>query len=133
MRFLGWIVLFFLLPLAALAQAPEKLTGVLALQSGAPVLKMKDKTYHLVTSDDEIQDTLADKRVAGRTLQVEGKWKTPDTFDVRRFFTVHDGKLFKLTYYCDVCNITTYKPGPCMCCQKPTEPREVPYDPKGSY
>lgn len=131
MRFLGWIVLLFAFAVSVSAQ--EKVTGVLALQSNAPVLKVKDKTYHLVTSDDEIQATLADKRISGKTLQVEGKWKTPDTFDVQRFFSVHDGKLFKLTYYCDVCNITTYKPGPCMCCQKPVEPREVPYDPKGIY
>jgi hypothetical protein len=33
---------------------------------------------------------------------------------------IRDGKLYEFYYYCDVCNITTYHPGPCMCCQQET-------------
>src|SRR5512140_3013497 len=110
---------------AAGQAAPQKyeatLTGVLTLDHDLPVLRVKDKAYKLETSDEEIDLTLEDKRVAGRTLQVEGKWKNPQTFEVQRFFSVHDGKLFRVTYYCNSCNITTYKPGLCMCCQNPTE------------
>lgn len=134
MRSLGFVALLCSLAVGArAASAKVTLTGVLAQQNGAPVLKAKEKTYRLLASDDEMKETLEDKRIAGRMLQVEGNWKTPDTFQVQRFFTVHDGKLFKLTYYCYVCNITTYKPGPCECCQRPVEPREVPYDPNGIY
>jgi hypothetical protein len=39
-----------------------------------------------------------------------------------RFF--RDGKLYDFYYYCEVCNITTYHPGLCMCCRQETEYRE---------
>ena len=39
-----------------------------------------------------------------------------------RFF--RDGKLYDFYYYCDVCNITTYHPGLCMCCRQETQYRE---------
>ncbi len=144
MRFLGIAFILVLLPLFAAGSShgpspqtehryPATITGVLAQDNDSPVLHVKDKTYKLETSDDEIDLTLADKRLAGRTLQVEGKWKNPQTFEVERFFSVHDGKLFRVTYYCAICNITTYKPGNCMCCQNPTEPREIPYDPEGIH
>ncbi len=148
MRFLGIALLTLLLPPvmsgtparpvrpAAQASAPKyaaTLTGVLGHDKDAPVLRVKDKSYRLDTSDDEIELTLADKRIAGKTLQMEGKWKDPQTFEVQRFFSVHNGKLFRVTYYCNICNITTYKPGLCMCCQNPTEPRELPYDPEGIH
>src|SRR4051812_24690292 len=83
------------------------ITGDLALENEHPVLHVKDKTYKLVTDDEEIRETLADDRISGRPLQVDGSWKSPDTFQVQRFFVVRDGKLLKLIYYCDVCNITT--------------------------
>lgn len=39
-----------------------------------------------------------------------------------RFF--RDGKLYDFYYYCDVCNITTYHPGLCMCCRQETQYQE---------
>jgi predicted RNA-binding protein with PUA domain len=32
-----------------------------------------------------------------------------------------DGRLKMVTYWCDICSIRTYIPGPCMCCQKYTD------------
>ena len=31
-----------------------------------------------------------------------------------------NGKLKMITYWCDVCSIRAYAPGPCVCCQKET-------------
>ena len=31
-----------------------------------------------------------------------------------------DGKLKMITYWCDVCSIRSYEPGPCWCCQAET-------------
>jgi len=31
-----------------------------------------------------------------------------------------DGKLKLVTYWCDICAIRAYTPGPCVCCQRET-------------
>lgn len=121
----------------SLKEAPQKteaaLTGRLARQNGGPVLKVKDKTYRLVSTNEYANSILREERVGGREFRLEGRWKASDTFDVERLFTLRDGKLFKVTYYCHVCAITSYKPGRCDCCQEPTEVREVPLNPQGIY
>ena len=133
-------------------KAPEKkaiekptavLTGRLAHQGRTPVLKVpvrkgpllkvKAKTYRLVSSDEYASAVLGDNRIDGWELRVEGRWKGEDTFQVERLFSVRAGRLYKVTYYCHICNITSYKPGRCDCCQEPTEVREVPRDPEGIH
>ena len=109
------------------------LAGSLAHQNDAPILKVKERSYILTSADNSILTTLADVRNRGRQLELHGRWKNPETFVVERFLVRREGKLFKLVYYCDVCNITTYQPGPCDCCREPTEPREIPYDPRGVH
>ena len=139
-----WLSCGLLLALAtgAWAANPQKeasekptavLTGRLARQGGTPVLKAKDKTYRLVSSDEYASAVLGDKRILGWELHVEGQWKDKDTFQVDRLFSLRDGQLYKVTYFCHVCNITSYKPGRCDCCQDLTEVREVPDDPEGIY
>jgi len=145
-----WLASSVLLALAAVAwaqtpQAPQApkdsahnkaetvLTGRLARQNNAPALKVKEKTYRLAAANEYAKAILNEERVAGWEFRLEGRWKGSDAFEVERLFSVHDGKLFKVTYYCEVCNITTYKPGRCDCCQEPTEVREVPANPEGIY
>ena len=116
-------------------KSPVTITGRLAHQDRLPVLKAKDKIYRLVSSDSDSYSNaiLHEERVVGREFQLEGRWKGSDTFQVDRLFTVRDGKLYKVVYFCDVCNITAYQPGRCDCCQQPTEVREVPRDPQGIH
>ena len=52
--------------------------------------------------------------------------KRDGTLEVARLYTIHQGKLFRVRYYCDVCNIAALEPGPCVCCQRPTELQEIP-------
>ncbi len=137
--------LLLALAAAAWADAPQKsaqgaaqkseatLTGQFVRQNGSPVLKVKDKAYRLVSNDGYANAVLGDDRISGRELRLEGRWKGADTFEVDRLFTVRDGKLHKVTYYCHICDITSYKPGLCDCCQQPTEVREVPRDPQGIF
>jgi hypothetical protein len=52
---------------------------------------------------------LNDKRLAGFDLEAKGRFTGP----------VHkDGHVKVITYWCDVCSIRTYTPGPCRCGQK---------------
>ena len=54
-----------------------------------------------------------------------GRFTAPDQFVVdpihtRAMFVHKDGHVKVITYWCDVCSIRTYTPGPCWCCQKET-------------
>ena len=122
----------------ALEKPTAILTGQLAHQGRTPVLKVpvrngEYRTYRLVSSDEYASAVLGDNRILGWELRVEGRWKGTDTFQVERLFSVRDGRLHKVTYYCHVCNITSYAPGRCDCCQEPTEVREVPRESEGIY
>lgn len=69
---------------------------------------------------------LNDKRLAGSDLEAIGHFESPEHFEVdpihlKSMFVHKDGKRFQITYWCDVCYIRTYTPGPCWCCQKPTD------------
>jgi len=64
-----------------------------------------------------------------RDLQVTARLFSPTNFiEAIKFQSWRDGRLHDLYYYCDVCSITTHKPGPCECCQDPVQFRETPAD-----
>ncbi len=112
--------------------ADQVLEGV--LQSGTdrlPNLAIGDKTLHLKSDDEKIAATLRDERLSGRELRVVGSAGKDGSFNVRDFFVIRDGKPYKIIYFCEICNITTFSPGNCLCCQRPTVPVEVsPTDPR---
>ncbi|HLY63744.1 MAG TPA: hypothetical protein VKV95_23635 [Terriglobia bacterium] len=91
----------------------------LVLQSGKKELKLSARTTYLL-------HTLQDKRLDNKEVRLEGLTKPDGTLEVDHFFTVHDGKLFRVRYYCEVCNIEALEPGRCVCCQQPTELQEIP-------
>jgi hypothetical protein len=107
-------------PLASQNGKLETVAGAgLVLQTGKKELKLGARTSYLL-------HTLQDKRLAGREVRLEGTTKEDGTFEVDHFFTVRDGKLFRVRYFCDVCNIEALEPGRCICCQQPTELQEIP-------
>lgn len=69
---------------------------------------------------------LNDKRLAGMDLEAIGHFESPEHFEVdpihlKALFVHKDGKKYQITYWCDICYIRTYTPGPCWCCQKNTD------------
>ena len=59
-------------------------------------------------------------------MEARGHFTAPDKFLIdpqhTRALLVRDGgKLKMITYWCDVCYIRAYAPGPCVCCQKDTD------------
>jgi len=91
--------------------------------------------YSLKTADGKIYpflptDTSAaawmDERYRQRDLQVAARLFPQANFiEIIKFQSWKSGKLYDLYYYCDVCAITSHKPGPCECCQEPVEFRET--------
>ena len=114
---------------AAQGTAPHLtvLEGKLLTTSGdCPVLQIQEKDQPLSADTTYLFHTLQDKRLGNREVRVEGTMKGDGTFEVERFFTVKDGRLYRVRYFCKTCNIVALEPGNCICCQQPTELQEIP-------
>jgi hypothetical protein len=99
---------------------------LLATSADCPVLRTHGKGQTLSAYTTQLYHTLQDKRLANREVRLEGLMKGAGTFEVERLYTVKDGKLYRVRYFCKVCNIEALEPGNCVCCQQPTELQEIP-------
>ena len=114
------------------AGPPEILQGrLMVVGGGLTTLKTAQRDYTLSAKTSYLLHTLQDQRLLNREVRVEGTLKPDRTFEVAHLFTVRDGKLYKVRYYCNVCNIAALEPGNCVCCQRPTELQEIPVDELG--
>ena len=137
MRFCLSVCLLQLIPSAVPAfQGPNQqaarqplsvLQGTLVV-AGQGVARLATPTGNFVLKSDSpsLLHTLQDPRLNGRQVQLEGRANADGTFDASHLYTLRDGKLYKLRYYCHVCNIAATEPGPCVCCQRPTDLEEIP-------
>ena len=127
-----WLLVFGAAMTAAPARSsPQNLPAVLegSLLAGPQTalrLEAGGKAVTLSATSSYLLHTLQDERLKDRELRLEGVMKPDGTFEVAHLFTVHNGKLYKVRYYCETCNIAAQEPGPCVCCQKPTELQEIP-------
>ncbi len=83
------------------------------------------KRYKFLSSDSSTA-MFADSRVRQRELQVTAKLLPDDKLEIITVQSIRDGKLYDLYYFCELCNITAYAPGPCVCCRQELEFRETP-------
>ncbi|MGH9353017.1 MAG: hypothetical protein ACRD2G_12795 [Terriglobia bacterium] len=110
--------------------SPVTLRGTLSALAGkGPALMMPQKEYVLSGQSPYILHVLEDKRLLNQELQLEGTPGPDGTFVVSRLYAVRSGKLYKIQYYCQVCNIIYVQPGHCYCCGRETEIQEVPVKP----
>lgn len=107
--------------------ASDSLKGKLVQHGDAPVVVQTDDGKTITLAGDEgTQKVLHDPRLEGVTLEALGHFTAPNQFSVepiyeKNMFVWKDGKRLRITYWCDVCSIRTYVPGPCVCCQKWTD------------
>jgi hypothetical protein len=99
---------------------------LLSIPGEGVVLRIQGKDQPLSATTTYLFHTLLDKRLANREVRLEGTTKADGTFEVGRLYTVRNGKLYRLRYFCKVCNIEALEPGDCVCCQQPTELQEIP-------
>jgi hypothetical protein len=113
---------------ACLAQNPTAATvrGTLLQRPGKPPA-IETAGHHIIflDGDEPTKGVLDDKRLAGFDLEAKGHFTAADQFLVdpihtKAMFIHKDGHMKVITYWCDVCSIRTYTPGPCWCCQKET-------------
>ena len=125
---LGLLALVGCLAVAGFAEEPKPVSirGTLVERPGKPpALETADHHIISLNGDDATKGVLNDKRMAGFDLEAKGHFTAPDQFLVdpihtRAMFVHKDGHVKVITYWCDVCSIRTYTPGPCWCCQKET-------------
>jgi hypothetical protein len=91
-----------------------------------PAVRLRGKDQPLTATTPYLFHTLQDKRLANRAVRLEGTAKADGTFEVAQVFTVKEGKLYRVRYFCRTCNIAALQPGDCVCCQQPTELQEIP-------
>jgi len=111
---------------AATLPPTTTLRGKLAIHNNAPAT-VETPAHQTVTlsADDTLGQVLTDPRLNGFEVQAKGHFIAPDKFQIDPFHTVpllvrKDGHLKMVTYWCDVCSIRAYTPGPCRCCQRET-------------
>ncbi len=97
-----------------------------ALPGNQPTLITTAKRFKLAGQSAYILRTLQDKRLLNQQLQLIGMVGPDGDFVVQKLFAVHNGKLYRIQYYCSVCNITYVQPGHCYCCGRETKLQEVP-------
>lgn len=112
---LGWFAS------AAFAKDPSGVEGVLRVPA---VLETGDGKLRL-EGDAQTTAVLGDKRLDGMRMRLAGERVGLDGFRVgpihtRALRVAQGAKLLFVTYWCEVCSIRTYAPGPCMCCQEET-------------
>ena len=83
-------------------------------------------------SEDTAGAMLADPRVSKYQLQLTARVHLRDQLETIRVQALREGTLYELFYFCHVCNITAYAPGPCPCCYQELEFIERPATERGS-
>ena len=104
----------------------DTLRGKLIVRAGEPAaIETADHRRVLLDGDQPTRKVLHDERVNGFEVEAHGHFTAPDRFLIDKQHThsllvQHDGQLQMITYWCDVCGIRAYAPGPCVCCQEET-------------
>lgn len=127
---------FLLIPifsLVCLAESPKAVDTPAATVRGkliqgenqAPAIETAEHKLIVLEGDGSTVHVLHDKRLGGLDVEAKGHFTAADHFQVDPFHThalhvVKDGKRLLITYWCDVCSIRQYEPGPCWCCQRET-------------
>ena len=124
-------VCLFLLAIGAVVSAATlpgttTLKGKLAVHADGPAT-VETADHHTVTlsADTTITKVLADDRLNGFEVEARGHFVGTDKFQIDASHTIpflvkKDGHLKMVTYWCDVCSIRDYTPGPSRCCQRET-------------
>ncbi len=107
-------------------QDEATIEGTLKFIAEKATLQTSGTALQLTSANESLAAVLGDSRLEGRVLRVTGRMAKQGVLEVQDFFVVRQGKVYRVIYHCEVCNITTFTPGDCMCCRAPTQLIEVP-------
>jgi hypothetical protein len=124
---LGVVVLAVFPVLAAGGPQGETLRGRLIVRDGeTPVMETAEHKRVQLDGDTPTRKVLGDTRIDGFDAEARGHFTAPGEFLIdpqhtRPLLVRQAGKLKMITYWCNVCYIRAYTPGPCVCCQRDTD------------
>lgn len=79
-----------------------------------------EKLYRFMPTD-VLTAMFADQRIRQMELQIMGLLHAKDQLEIVKVQAFKEGTLHDVYYYCYICSITSYAPGPCVCCGKDVE------------
>lgn len=89
-------------------------------------LESSNGKFYRFLSSDVMTDMFKAAKVRDQELQITASPRTDDQIEIVKIRAIRGGKLYDIFYYCEVCSITAYGPGPCVCCGAEYEYRETP-------
>jgi hypothetical protein len=89
------------------------------------LLSTDGKLYRFLSTDSSTA-MFTDQRVRRRDLQITAKPLAGNKLEIVTVQSVREGKLYDIYYFCELCNVRAYAPGPCPCCRNELEFRETP-------
>jgi hypothetical protein len=112
--------------IAAEPQQSVSVRGKLTVHEGAPA-SVETPDHKLVTLDGDAvtRKVLSDERLNGFAIEARGHFTAPDRFAIdpshtHSLLVRQNGRLKLVSYWCNICSIRAYTPGPCVCCQRET-------------
>jgi hypothetical protein len=133
-----------LLPLVLALAGADQPAGAVELRgrvvcidpSGAPrpcettgnrfALQASESELHVFLASDRLTAMFEDDAVRTRALAVRARATPSGEIETIKVYSVREGRLHDLDYFCEVCNIVAYAPGACVCCRQPLVLRERP-------
>ncbi|MBI3653209.1 MAG: hypothetical protein HY231_19450 [Acidobacteria bacterium] len=89
------------------------------------LLTAAGQRFHF-SSEDLLLPIFTEARVRQMELQITALLHEKSVLELEKVQAVKDGRLYDIYYFCRVCNITAYAPGPCPCCYARLEFMETP-------
>lgn len=83
--------------------------------------------YYTLLRTSLAEALFVDRQLHEKDLLLNGRvFPNTQLLEVTRFFSIKDGVVHELYYYCDTCYIRAVAPGDCDCCQAPVVRIEKP-------
>ena len=82
-------------------------------------LLTRDGKRYRFSPDDLIAPIFTKSQVRKMELQITALLHENALLELIKVLAIKEGKLYDIYYFCDLCNITAYGPGPCPCCFEP--------------
>ncbi len=126
MRICLWFLALSITCLAAnVPPSTVTLRGKLLVKESGASIETADHKQVALDGDSQTQKVLHDSRLNGFNVEARGHYTAParfliDPIHTRALLVRKGGALKMITYWCDVCSIRSFTPGPCVCCQKET-------------
>ena len=90
-------------------------------------VKTEDGKYFTLLRTSLAEAFFVDAQLREKDLIINGRvFPNTQLLEVIRFYSIKDGVVYELYYYCDTCYIRAVAPGDCDCCQAPVVLIEKP-------